>query len=163
MACDLANRNQRLPFALSRELVERSKGARGSTSSPRTELLAAVAICVFASVSIAAEPLRDPTQPPPGYIDAPASTEGEGDTGPVLQSVILRKGHKPIAIIGGERVELGGRYGESRLVQVRENGVVLAGPGGRETLRLTPAVEKTPIKPAGKPSMRQTEKAGSEQ
>lgn len=67
-----------------------------------------------------------------------------GDAG--LQSVILRKGGKPAALINGTVVELGGRVGESRLVKVSEDHVVLRGPQGDETLRLTPAAEKKPVR-----------------
>lgn len=109
----------------------------------RTGNAALALLTCVAFNAIAAEPLRDPTQPPAALMPVLPAERSEA-AGPVLQSIILRKGHKPQAIIGGERVELGGRYGELRLVRVNENSVVLQGPGGRETLQLTPAVQKTP-------------------
>ncbi|MDP3031348.1 MAG: hypothetical protein Q8N33_04645, partial [Rhodocyclaceae bacterium] len=59
-----------------------------------------------------------------------------------LQSVILRKGGKPAALINGSVVELGGKVGEARLIRINEDKVVLRGPQGDETLRLIPAAEK---------------------
>lgn len=64
-----------------------------------------------------------------------------------LQSIIRRKGGKPAAIINGEYVELGGRVGESRLSAIGDASVVLSGPSGKETLALTPGIEKKQIKP----------------
>lgn len=88
----------------------------------------------------------DPTRPAVGATTGiqpggEADIEGAAaDAG--LQSVILRKSGKPAALINGTVVELGGRVGESRLVKVGEDHVVLRGPQGDETLRLMPAVEK---------------------
>lgn len=86
--------------------------------------------------------LADPTRPPaqastPVDAAAPAEAANMG-----LQSVILRKGGRPAALINGEVVELGGKVGEMKLVKVTEDEVVLLGPGGREILRLTPSAEK---------------------
>lgn len=61
-----------------------------------------------------------------------------------LQSTLRRQGKYSAAIINGQYVELGGRVGDARLVQINESEVVLRGAAGREVLRLTPVVEKTP-------------------
>lgn len=83
----------------------------------------------------------DPTRPAidtgisaPGVAAAPA-TAG-------LQSIIQRRHGKPAALINGAVVELGGKIGEARLVKIGDDLVVLRGPLGNETLRLTPDVEK---------------------
>jgi MSHA biogenesis protein MshK len=86
--------------------------------------------------------LADPTKPPL-VVSAPATEAGgaaQAATG--LQSVIMRKSGKPAALINGEVVELGGKLGEARLIRIDEDAVVLKGPEGEETLRLTPAAEK---------------------
>jgi MSHA biogenesis protein MshK len=105
-----------------------------------------IANLCFAAQAMAGDELPDPTRPPAALIKSSAtSANGAGadaSGGSALQSVILRKGHKPVAIIAGERVELGGVYGGARLINVTESRVVLDGPSGRETLLLTPAVEK---------------------
>ncbi len=87
--------------------------------------------------------LADPTRPPPG-VDrgAPAVEAGAS----LLQSVLIPKKGRPVAVIGGQTVPLGGKYGDSTLTAINEREVVLEGPDGVERLRLTPAVEKTMIK-----------------
>jgi hypothetical protein len=89
----------------------------------------------------------DPTRP---AIDTSAgadlAAEGGMAAGSGLQSVILRKGGKPAALINGVVVELGGKVDEARLVKVGEDHVILRGPMGDETLRLMPAAEKKIVK-----------------
>ncbi len=108
--------------------------------------LSAVEIAGFVTLEPAiGNELPDPTRPPTALINPSASSGDAVEevlSGPTLQSVILRKGHKPAAIISGERVELGGRYGDARLTRVSESRVVLSGAAGSETLLLTPSVEK---------------------
>jgi MSHA biogenesis protein MshK len=108
--------------------------------------LSMVEIAGFAALEPAiGNELPDPTRPPAALINPSVSGGGVVEdlaSGPTLQSVILRKGQKPAAIISGERVELGGRYGDARLTKVSESRVVLSGASGNETLLLTPSVEK---------------------
>lgn len=108
----------------------------------RMKILSSAMLLLAWSTAASAQ-LADPTRPPAGM-----NVPGEAGSGVVLpafsglQSVIMRKTGKPAALINGEIVELGGKVGEARLVKVSEDAVVLKGPGGEETLRLTPAVEK---------------------
>ena len=104
-------------------------------------MVATVFMVAMAHNSWATEDMPDPTRPPSAMTRSGAMDSGLSDA-PLLQTIILRKGSKPAAIIGGERVELGGQYGGARLIRINETEVVLVGPSGRETLRLTPAVEK---------------------
>lgn len=92
-----------------------------------------------------AQPAADPTRPPgtvlapsaPGTIPAEATDAG-------AQATIVRKGAgKSGALLNGQYVEVGSRVGEQRVVRVTESEIVLAGPKGRERIRLTPGVEKT--------------------
>ncbi len=94
--------------------------------------------------------LPDPTRPPADVAPAPLAGEVAAQTGGGLQSVILHKDRRPAALINGQVVELGGMLGDTRLVLVEEDAVVLLGPQGRETLRLMPAVEKQQKVDAGK-------------
>lgn len=101
-----------------------------------------VRVVVLAAALWATMPARgevpDPTRPPPGWADAaPAVASSSG-----LQQIIRRAGAKPAAVINGQRVELGGRVGDARLVEVSEDFVVLQGASGRETLYLTPGIGK---------------------
>jgi MSHA biogenesis protein MshK len=90
-----------------------------------------------------AEPLPDPTLP---AIDLNSS--GTGSSPDVvldeavshgLQSIIISPNYRA-AIINGETVNLGGKIGDSRLVEVRESSVVLQNAQGRRVLELFPKV-----------------------
>ena len=97
-----------------------------------------VATGVWAQSTVA-----DPTRPPGSLADPSLTAEA---TGPVLQSVLMPKKGKPVAVIGGQQVRLGEKYGESRLVRLSEREAVLDGPSGIERLSLTPGIEKINIK-----------------
>jgi len=98
--------------------------------------------------------LSDPTRPPPVAVEAAPATSAEGTPPPSggLQTIILGRGRKPMAVINGITVGLGDKVGESRLVKLSETQAVLQGPGGREILYLTPGVERMEslkLKPGG--------------
>ena len=122
-------------------------------------------LLALTALPVAAQTLPDPTRPP---MTAPESTGAAGAagteaavvTGPVLQSVILRPGAKPVALIGGEWVTLGGTYAGAKLIKVTDSAVVLKGPNGTETLKMTPAAAKATA-PAIKSSDKQVKKTGS--
>jgi len=90
--------------------------------------------------------LPDPMRPPTAAGDfAPAanvSSEGMPATSNGLQTIILGRGRKPMAVINGVTVGLGDKVGEARLVKLSETQAVLQGPGGKETLYLTPGIER---------------------
>ena len=120
-------------------------------------------LTTLASVQVAAQALPDPTRPPmaaPEATGVAGSAEAAAVTGPVLQSVILRLGAKPVALIGGEWVALGGTYAGAKLIKVTEAAVVLKGPNGIETLKMTPAAAKA-IAPINKSSDKQVKNPGS--
>ena len=125
---------------------------------PMTALLAgAVGLGYAQSDSL----LSDPTRPPMTVAE-PVTTNPEGVPPPSgLQTVILRKGHKPMAVINGMTVELGDKVGEATLVKISESEVVLHGPAGNETLHLTPGVEKmNSLNPKRSISVERTRAAG---
>lgn len=95
-------------------------------------------------LAFAEQVLADPMRPPVTMaVDSVATAEeGGASQAPVLQSVIMLRTGKPVAIIGGQQVRLGEKFGESRLVRLTERGAVLDGPGGIEHLLLTPLVQK---------------------
>lgn len=110
--------------------------------------------------------VNDPTRPPPGIYE-PES--GDAAKGPVLQSIMITSTERS-AIIGGERVKLGGKYGDARVINITENEVVLRSPAGTETLRMYPdidmkRVETVPpavVKPAKKTRPRSTNAQGKQ-
>ena len=92
-----------------------------------------------------AQTLSDPTRPPIGL----QPTEAGDNTlaAPVLQSVMISSAART-AIIGGETVKLGGKYGDARVIRITESEVVLRSASGTETLKMYPAVTINPVKPA---------------
>lgn len=104
-------------------------------------LVPAIVLAALAAGSAFAQALPDPTRPPPA-LDVTAGGAGAAAVPVGLQSIIRREGGKPAAIIHGQYVELGGLVGEAKLVKVNDDSVVLQGPMGKETLFLTPNVEK---------------------
>lgn len=90
-----------------------------------------------------AELLPDPTRPSIDLNSSGAAGAAEAvpdETVPRgLQSTIISPKYRA-AIINGETVSLGGKYGDSRLVEVRENSVVLQNAQGRRVLELFPKV-----------------------
>lgn len=88
-----------------------------------------------------AQELKDPTHPAI-EIGMPSVAEGPG-TGLAssgLQTIYISPGRRA-AIINGKTVELGAKYGEDKLVEVSERGVVLQGNQGRKALALFPGVQ----------------------
>ena len=88
-----------------------------------------------------AQGLSDPTRPPGGQSE---TAEAVGPGGPVLQSVMLSPSRK-VAVISGEMVVLGGRYGSSKLVRLTETEAVLKNGADVTVLRLHPLVEKRDV------------------
>lgn len=123
--------------------------AGGLTSSLRLLLAAALAsvLAGAAMLSQGQTPLADPTRPPAQALEAAPATAAAGPAASGLQAVIMRPGRKPLAVINGSTVVLGGKLGDATLVRLSESEAVLQGPGGREVLRLTPGAE---MKPAAK-------------
>lgn len=106
-------------------------------------LIRCLALVCFALPAAAQSGLADPTRPPLGMAsDAPAPGEAVGS---LLQSVMIPKKGKPMAVIGGQQVPLGGMYGDRRLISLSERQAVLEGPAGTELLYLTPGIEKTNV------------------
>ena len=104
----------------------------------RALLALALALPLAAGAQIA-----DPTRPPVGV--AETADDAGAVAGPVLQSVLIPKNGRPLAVIDGHQVRLGERLGERRLVRLSEREAVLDGPLGIERLQLTPGVEKTNV------------------
>ncbi|TSA49209.1 MAG: hypothetical protein D4R48_03850 [Nitrosomonadales bacterium] len=88
------------------------------------------------------EALKDPTKP--------GNLKEQGAPTPVLQAVYLSPG-RTAAIINGREVKLGEKFGEAKLIKVQDSEVTLRNPDGtEETLKMNPAIEKTPAPPSHK-------------
>jgi MSHA biogenesis protein MshK len=106
-----------------------------------------------------AESLPDPTRP---AIDLSAGAGGEAQVSTVpkgLQSTIISPQYRA-AIINGETVPLGGKSGDSRLVEVREGSVVLQNAQGRRVLELFPRVDIRQTETASRESSAAEQDAG---
>lgn len=85
----------------------------------------------------------DPTRPPAGQdpVDGVAAPLDSG-----IQTVILRPGGKSAAVINGQYLRVGDKFGDKRVLKIGESEVVLKGESGREVIKVTPAIEKIPAK-----------------
>ena len=121
-------------------------------------LISLALLAITASASVLAQS-ADPTRPPAAWL-APADgarsgSEGGGDLR--LESVLISHGRRPVAVIGGKTVMLGGHVGGATLVRLNEREAVLQGADGVTHLYLTPDVEKQMIET---PKLRKTGKSG---
>lgn len=103
----------------------------------------------------------DPTRPPANWlqsVDTSGNAAGDGGSASLrLQSILMPQGGKPVAVIGGRTVALGGRIGGATLVRLNEHEAVLQGADGVTHLYLTPDVQKQMIVT---PAPRKTGKTG---
>jgi MSHA biogenesis protein MshK len=113
---------------------------------PRLALRTAVlALLQIAGASAFAEALADPTRPP-AILTQDAHPDGKAPapaSGPVLQSILISP-TRVVAIISGETVKQGDKYGDSRVVKISEGEVVLRSGSQLQTLKLFPDIEKLP-------------------
>ncbi len=96
---------------------------------------------LFSPLACAAEALQDPTRPPAELSMPQGGAEALAPKGPQLQSVRIST-HQRSAIISGQRVKVGDRFGDTKVVIITENEVVLKGSSGMQTLKLFPDVGK---------------------
>ncbi len=94
-----------------------------------------------------AQIMNDPMRPPDAVYVVPGDSSGNAAMAPRLQSVMISLRERS-AIIGGERVTLGGKYGDARVIKITENEVLLRSAGGIETLKMFPEISMQPVKPA---------------
>lgn len=117
-----------------------------------------IALACLALASSAFAQSADPTRPPANWL-APVEFAGQSsddNTGGLrLQSVLVPQGGRPVAVIGGKTVPLGGKLGSATLVRLTEREAVLQGTDGVTHLYLTPDVQKQMIVTPG------TRKTGS--
>lgn len=118
--------------------------------SPRSECIhryMAVFFVALFSAHATAENLPDPTRIP-AFISTPVATVGMDAQPTGLQTVLISKTRRA-AIIDGVTVELGGKHGDARLIEVNEGSVVLKGAQGRQVLTLFPGVKMIKSKETG--------------
>jgi len=114
---------------------------------PALRFVSWCAVACMAAPGAMAQVMIDPTRPPPG-VYAPESAE-KATGAPVLQSVMITPTART-AIIGGEEVKLGAKFGDARVIKITETEVVLRTTGGTETLKMYPGVEIKAVQPPQK-------------
>ncbi len=98
-----------------------------------------------ASLHASAQALLDPTQPP-ASLNSPVQSLTATQTasnGPMLQSVLISP-TRAVAVISGETVRVGDKFGDAQVVDITEGKVVLRNGEQLQILKLFPGIEKLP-------------------
>lgn len=105
-----------------------------------SELAAVISVtAAFACNAALAQAMTDPTRPPVELTEAASREAASSEL--VLQSVMITPTLKT-AIINGEIVKLGGKFGNAQLMKISENEVVLKSGDQIQVLKMYPSVEK---------------------
>jgi len=97
-------------------------------------------LCAAGTASAQREVLVDPTRPPVA-VGEPTEKEQAASAGPQLQSVLISPTRR-VAVISGNTVVQGGKYGGATVVAISEGTVLLRYADRKETLHLLPGVVK---------------------
>jgi MSHA biogenesis protein MshK len=107
---------------------------------PVRVVIALTMASMLLAATASAEDLPDPTRPPDALMAPPDAATVEPPKPAGLQSVIISRS-RSAAIIDGQTVELGGKYGDVRLIEVSDTGVILQGARGKkQVMTLFPGV-----------------------
>ncbi len=102
------------------------------------QITAGLALALVA-LTLAAQPLRDPTQPPAEAVAV--DVKPVAHKGLTLQTVVISQ-QRRTAVISGRIMSVGDTIQGYRLVEIRESEALLRGSKGTRTLRLYPAMKK---------------------
>jgi MSHA biogenesis protein MshK len=118
-------------------------------------LILAVLLNLAYMLTVQADTLRDPTQPP-ASLNSESGTEQVMTSGPVLQSVMIGSQIRA-AIINGEKIQLGKKYQQATLIKLNEHEAVLRNPDmSTQTLVINYAIEKKVLSPVVTSSTKKT-------
>ncbi len=95
---------------------------------------------VFLAWAAQGAPFADPTRPPDAAPGG-AAPGGPSSLGPRLESVLIAPDRR-LAVISGQQVRLGEKFGDGHVVRITESEVVIRSGEGTETLKLLPEAEK---------------------
>jgi len=121
-----------------------------------TRLTVAMRICALSMLAalpgaVMAQGMKDPTRPPPQFLDPADVAQAAMPPDSGLQS-IKRTGKRYLALLNGEWVKPGDRAGEAVVVKIAEQSVVLSYPDGRrETIGMYPDIELRPKEVQSRP------------
>ena len=102
----------------------------------------------FVGIGPAVAQVADPTRPAVALMTQESAGGVAAPPESGVQTVIVRPKGKSAAVINGQYVEVGGKLGDKRVLKISESEVVLLGEGGREVMKVTPDIEKVPVKKA---------------
>jgi hypothetical protein len=100
--------------------------------------------------------MPDPTRPGGSQMTTEPGSRASAPVESGVQTVILRRGGKSTAVINGQHVAVGGKFGDKRVLRISESEIVLKGESGREVIKVMPSVEKTPAKKTSASKQRTT-------
>lgn len=100
--------------------------------------------------------VSDPTRPAGNQVAAETSGGVSAPVESGVQTVILRSGGKSAAVINGQYVVVGGKFGDKRVLRITESEVVLKGESGREVIKVMPSIEKVPARKTAAKTQRTT-------
>lgn len=112
------------------------KPAKPVTMAPTSMLLA-----LLLSGGVQAQVLNDPTRPPVSIGTAADPAADKPKAEPELQSILISPTRR-VAVIDGQTVALGEKFGEARVVRITEGEVVLRNGQDLQVLKLFPKFEK---------------------
>ena len=100
----------------------------------------AVAV-LLAAIPALAQPqtqvLRDPTRPPAAAgLSTAGAPAADSERAPQLQSVLVARGGRHVAVIDGQSVRVGDSFRGARVSRIGDNQVELTRGGERQVLRL---------------------------
>lgn len=104
-------------------------------------------VLLLLALTSQAQALQDPTRPPNVSTMPVAEGKAAEPVGPQLQSVLLSPQRK-VAVISGQSVRLGEKYGDARLVRLTDSAATLRRGRQEQVLQLFSGVHKTYGQPA---------------
>jgi MSHA biogenesis protein MshK len=110
-------------------------------------LLCAMSVLMPSAAQTA--PFADPTRPP-NMVDSGSAVL---PAGPRLESVLIAPDRR-VAVISGQQVRLGDKFGDGQVVRITASEVVIRGADAVETLKLFPEAEKRLRAPRDKRPLR---------
>ena len=100
---------------------------------------AALALGMLLAGTAQCAPFADPTRPPVA-VESDRAASGS-PAGPRLESILIAPDRR-LAVISGQQVALGGRFGGGQVVSITESKVVIRSAEGLQTLKLFPELAK---------------------
>lgn len=121
-----------------------SKAVKGVTIR-----LAGFSMAVCLPLFVLAQGLPDPTRPPASLGVVESASAVASTSGPELQSILISPTRR-IAIINGQHLRQGDKFGEARVTRISESEVVLRNGSESQVLKLFPEIEKHPVSRAAR-------------